>query len=83
MGVTKSGDQVKVHYTGRLKDGTVFDSSEGRDPLDFTAGGSEVIPGVVQAVMGMQAGESKAVEVSAEDGFGPRSPVWSNVFLAA
>lgn len=74
MGVTKSGDRVKVHYTGRLKDGTVFDSSEGRDPLEFTAGGSEVIPGVAQAVMGMQAGESKTVEVSSEDGFGPRKP---------
>ncbi|NVL93652.1 MAG: FKBP-type peptidyl-prolyl cis-trans isomerase, partial [Desulfobacterales bacterium] len=46
MGITKLGDRVKIHYTGRLEDGTVFDSSQGRDPLEFTAGGNEVLPGV-------------------------------------
>ena len=74
MGVTKLGNRVKIHYTGRLEDGTIFDSSRDRDPLEFTAGGSEVIPGVAQAVVGMQPGESKTVEVSAEDGFEPRKP---------
>jgi peptidylprolyl isomerase len=74
MGATKSGDRVQIHYTGRLEDGTVFDSSQGRDPLEFTAGGSEVIPGVDKAVLGMQPGESKTVEVSAEDAYGVRTP---------
>jgi FKBP-type peptidyl-prolyl cis-trans isomerase 2 len=74
MGATKLGDRVQIHYTGRLEDGTVFDSSQGRDPLEFTAGGNEVIPGVAKAVLGMQAGESKTVEVSAEDAYGVRTP---------
>ncbi len=74
MGATKLGDRVQIHYTGRLEDGTVFDSSQGRDPLEFTAGGNEVIPGVDKAVLGMQAGESKTVEVSAEDAYGVRTP---------
>lgn len=74
MGAAKLGDQVKVHYTGRLEDGTVFDSTQDRAPLEFTAGGSEVIAGVSRAVIGMQPGESKTVEVAAEDGYGPRQP---------
>jgi peptidylprolyl isomerase len=74
MGVTKSGDRVQIHYTGRLEDGTVFDSSEGRDPLEFTAGGHEVIPGVDRAVLGMQQGESKTVVVSVEEAYGARKP---------
>lgn len=74
MGVTKPGDRVQIHYTGRLEDGTVFDSSEGRDPLEFTAEGHEVIPGVDRAVSGLQQGESKTVVVSAEEGYGARTP---------
>lgn len=74
MGVTKLGDRVQIHYTGRLEDGTVFDSSRDREPLEFTTGGSEVIPGVDQAVLGMQAGESKTVVVSAEDAYGAHKP---------
>ncbi|MFQ6111222.1 MAG: peptidylprolyl isomerase [Nitrospinota bacterium] len=74
MSATKTGDKVRIHYIGRLEDGTVFDSSRDRAPLEFTAGGSEVIPGVSQAVLGMQPGESKTVEVAPEDGFGPRQP---------
>ena len=74
MGETKLGDRVQIHYTGRLEDGTVFDSSQGRDPLGFTAGGNQVIPGVDKAVLGMQPGESKTVEVSAEDAYGVRTP---------
>jgi peptidylprolyl isomerase len=72
MAVTKEGDRVQIHYTGRLEDGTVFDSSQGRDPLEFTAGGDEVIRGVDQAVLGMKQGESKTVEVSPEEGYGDR-----------
>ncbi len=74
MGETKLGDRVQIHYTGRLEDGTVFDSSQGRDPLEFTAGGSEVISGVDKAVLGMQPGESKTVVVSAEDAYGAHTP---------
>ena len=74
MSVTKLGDRVQIHYTGRLEDGTVFDSSEGRDPLEFSAGGQEVIPGVAQAVIGMQQGESKTVVVSPEEAYGVRTP---------
>jgi peptidylprolyl isomerase len=74
MGVTKLGDRVKIHYTGRLEDGTVFDSSEGRGPLEFTTGDKEVIPGIDRAVLGMEQGESKTVEVTAEEGYGARTP---------
>lgn len=74
MGLTKLGDRVKIHYTGRLEDGTVFDSSRDRDPLEFTAGDQEVIPGVDQAVVGMQPGESKTVVLPAEEAYGPRTP---------
>lgn len=72
MAITKPGDQVQIHYTGRLGDGTVFDSSQGRDPLEFKAGGDEVIPGVSHAVVGMQPGESKTVVIEAENAYGPR-----------
>jgi peptidylprolyl isomerase len=72
MAVTKLGDHVQVHYTGKLGDGTVFDSSRDRDPLEFTAGGDEVIPGVSHAVVGMQPGESKTIEIEAEKAHGRR-----------
>ena len=74
MGLTKLGDRVKIHYTGRLEDGTVFDSSRDQDPLEFTPGGQEVISGVEQAVLGMQQGESKTVVLSAEEAYGARIP---------
>lgn len=74
MDVAKLGDQVQIHYIGRLEDGTIFDSSHGRDPLKFTAGGSEVILGVSQAVLGMQPGQSKTVTVDPEDAYGQRVP---------
>jgi peptidylprolyl isomerase len=74
MGITKLGDRVQIHYTGRLEDGTVFDSSKDQNPLEFTAGEEEVIPGVDRAVLGMRQGESKTVAISAEDGFGERVP---------
>lgn len=74
MSITQIGDQVQIHYTGRFEDGTVFASSEGREPLEFQAGGDEVIPGLSQAVVGMELGESKTVEVEPENAYGPWKP---------
>ncbi len=71
MAQSKNGDTVKVHYTGKLEDGTVFDSSVKRDPLQFTLGEGLLIPGFEQAVLGMSPGESKTVEVSADQAYGP------------
>jgi len=68
----KRGDVVEIHYTGRLRDGTVFDSSEGRDPLSFEAGSQELIPGVSEAVIGMSDGEEKTVQVAPAEGYGER-----------
>ena len=68
----KNGDRVRVHYTGRLEDGQVFDSSKDGDPLEFTVGAGEVIPGFDDAVRGMQVGESKTIEIEADDAYGPR-----------
>jgi len=67
----KLGDTVRVHYTGKLEDGTVFDSSLDRDPVEFTLGAGQVIPGFEQAVVGMSPGESKTVEVPADQAYGP------------
>jgi FKBP-type peptidyl-prolyl cis-trans isomerase 2 len=66
------GDTVRVHYTGTLDDGTVFDSSEGRDPLEFTIGSNSVIPGFETAVVGLTVGESTRVVIGPEDAYGPR-----------
>jgi peptidylprolyl isomerase len=68
----KQGDNVKVHYTGRLEDGTVFDSSQDRDPLEFTLGEGQVIPGFEEAVQGMGEGESKTTTIAADEAYGPR-----------
>jgi FKBP-type peptidyl-prolyl cis-trans isomerase 2 len=70
----KPGDNVTVHYTGRLKDGTVFDSSEGKDPLEFTIGEGQLIPGFEQGVLGMRPGQSKTVNIPAKDAYGPYNP---------
>lgn len=69
--VVETGDYIKVHYTGTLDDGSVFDSSEGREPLEFTAGAGQMIKGFDAAVIGMKAGESKTVTIPAEDAYGP------------
>ncbi|WP_266365867.1 FKBP-type peptidyl-prolyl cis-trans isomerase [Tellurirhabdus rosea] len=74
MAQAKAGDSVQVHYTGRLTDGTVFDSSEGRDPLQFVVGSGMVIKGFDDAVEGMEIGESKTVHVPVEDAYGSASP---------
>lgn len=71
MAQAKHGDTVKVHYTGKLEDGTVFDSSENREPLEFTIGEGKIIPGFEQAVIGMSPGESKTEKVPADQAFGP------------
>ena len=72
MSEAKQGDTVKVHYQGSLQDGTVFDSSRDRDPLEFTIGEDQVIPGFESAVIGMEPGQSKVVTLEPEDAYGPR-----------
>ncbi|MAC79719.1 MAG: peptidylprolyl isomerase [Rhodobacteraceae bacterium] len=68
----KAGDTLRIHYKGRLDDGTVFDNSEGKDPLEFTAGTGEIIPGLDNAVVGMEVGEQRVVTIAPEDAYGPR-----------
>lgn len=68
------GDQVRVNYIGRFTDGSIFDSSEGQDPLEFTVGAGQVIVGFDQAVVGLKPGESCKVVVSPEDGYGAHIP---------
>ncbi len=68
----KAGDTVQVQYTGKLADGTVFDSSVGKDPLQFTLGSGQVIPGFDKAVTGMRVGENKTVTIPAADAYGER-----------
>lgn len=71
MARAKSGDTVRIHYTGKLEDGTVFDSSSNREPLEFTIGAGQVIPGVEQAVTGMEPGQTKSATIPPEEGYGP------------
>ncbi len=68
----KHGDTVKVHYTGRLEDGTVFDSSENQNPLEFTLGEGRVIKGFEEAVDGMNTGETRTTTIPAEEAYGER-----------
>lgn len=69
-----NGDTVLFHYTGSLTDGTVFDSSSGREPLRVTLGSGQVIPGVDDALVGMEPGEEKSVTLAADEAYGPRRP---------
>jgi peptidylprolyl isomerase len=71
MTEAKEGSVVKVHYTGRLEDGTVFDTSLKREPLQFRIGDGQIIPGFEQAVIGMEPGESKTAKVLANQAYGP------------
>lgn len=71
MAQAKDGDSVHVHYTGRLDDGTVFDSSRDREPLNFTVGSGEVIPGFDALVRGMEVGETRTTTIPAADAYGP------------
>lgn len=70
MSTAKTGDTVRVHYTGRLDDGTVFDSSRERDPLEFQVGAGQVIPGFDRAVEGLAVGEATETRIEASDAYG-------------
>jgi len=74
MSAAKQGDTVRIHYTGTLNDGTTFDSSAGRDPLEFTVGSGQIIPGLEKAIPGMAVGEKKTVEVPCAEAYGEREP---------
>ncbi|MDX1556836.1 MAG: peptidylprolyl isomerase [Xanthomonadales bacterium] len=68
----KQGDTVRIHYTGKLEDGTVFDTSEGREPIEFTIGQGQVIPGFEEGVTDMAEGEEKSVSIEPENAYGPK-----------
>ncbi len=72
MAQAKKGDTVQVHYTGKLEDGTIFDTSRERHPLQFTLGNGQVIAGFENAITGMNIGESKTAVIPMEQGYGPR-----------
>ncbi len=72
MQQVKKGDKVKVHYHGKLTSGTTFDSSEGREPLEFEVGGGMVIPGFDNGVTGMAVGEKKTIHIPADEAYGPK-----------
>lgn len=73
MKQVKEGDLVKVHYTGKLVNGEQFDSSVGREPLEFTVGAGQMIKGFDAAMPGMAIGEKKTINIAPEDGYGARS----------
>lgn len=68
----KEGSKIKVHYTGKLDNGTVFDSSEGKDPLEFTVGEGKIIKGFDKGVVGMKEGEEKEIKIEPGDAYGDR-----------
>ena len=72
MSPAVDGNTVKVHYTGKLEDGSVFDSSEGRDPLEVKLGTNAIIPGFEKGLMGMEVGDKKTITIPSEEGYGPR-----------
>ncbi|MBE9217168.1 peptidylprolyl isomerase [Plectonema cf. radiosum LEGE 06105] len=72
MTQAKAGNNVKVHYTGKLDDGTVFDSSIEREPLQFSLGSGNVIPGFEEAIIGMTPGESKTATIPPDQAYGPQ-----------
>ncbi|MBY5934233.1 peptidylprolyl isomerase [Tateyamaria omphalii] len=74
MAAIKDGDTVRIHYTGTLLDGTVFDSSDGRDPLEFVVGSGQIIPGLDVALPGMIEGEKKKVSIPCDQAYGPINP---------
>lgn len=69
--MVKQGDAVKVHYKGTLEDGTVFDSSEDKDPITFRVGDGNVIQGFEDAVVGMTKGDTKTITIVSDDAYGP------------
>ncbi len=72
MSQAKNGDTVKVHYTGKLENGTVFDTSKDRQPLEFTIGSGGIIPGFEKGIIGMEIGDTKTITVPPEEAYGPR-----------
>ncbi|MCW8835881.1 MAG: peptidylprolyl isomerase [Rhodospirillales bacterium] len=74
MSQAKDGDTVSIHYSGTLDDGTMFDSSVGNDPLEFTLGTGSVIPGFESAVTGMKVGDKKSTTIPATEAYGPHDP---------
>lgn len=70
--MTEHGDRVRIHYTGRFEDGTTFDTSQGRDPIEFVVGAGQVIQGLENVLLEMNEGESRTVTVDPEEGYGPR-----------
>ena len=72
MNQAKCGETVKVHYTGRLENGEVFDTSKDNQPFEFTIGTEKVIPGFEKAIIGMEVGETKTITVPPEEAYGPR-----------
>lgn len=71
MAEAQKGNTVSVHYTGKLEDDTVFDSSRGGDPLSFEIGSGQIIPGFEKGVVGMSPGDTRTVEISADEAYGP------------
>lgn len=71
MAQAKKGDHVKVHYKGTLEDGTEFDASTNREPIEFTLGDGMLLPGFEQAVEGMDEGETRNIRIPADEGYGP------------
>jgi len=74
MAEAKAGDKVRVKYTGKLPDGTMFDTTDGRDPMEFTLGGGQVIAGFNDAIVGMTPGEQKSINVTPDNAYGERDP---------
>lgn len=74
MTQAKHGDTVRIHYTGRLTDGTRFDSSDGRDPLEFQIGSGQIIQGLDEQVQGMNVGDKQTLTIPADAAYGPHRP---------
>ena len=70
----KKGDEVEVEYTGSFDDGTVFDSSSGKEPLKFSVGKGMVIPGFDNAVVGLEKGDEKTIKIESKDAYGEINP---------
>ncbi len=74
MSEAKSGDTVGIHYTGTLTDGSTFDSSDGRDPLEFVVGSGQIIPGLDKAIPGLKVGDKKVIEIPCAEAYGAINP---------
>ena len=74
MAQAKKGDTVKIHYTGKLTDNTVFDSSRSRDPFEFIIGSGQVIAGFEEGTLGMDIGQTKTVTIPCDKAYGPKNP---------